>query len=136
MKLLPGSPYSTGIGRRRPLSLCGDDDRDLLPPSCPSRRPKRDNVAFFSRWRQRSGWISRLPALPPESREINDSAVERARAYIEPTSPTSARSASRSSCLAKSQDSVRTICSGNSRSPRNYTRAYIRARKSERLKVS
>ena len=33
---------------RRPILLCRHLDRDLLPPSCPARGPKRENIRFYA----------------------------------------------------------------------------------------
>ncbi len=38
---------SVGQRRRRDICLCGAIDGNLLPASCPSRRPRREQVAFF-----------------------------------------------------------------------------------------
>ena len=53
-------------------------------PSCPSRRPKRDNVAFFSSVEaaERAGFRA-CQRCRPNRAESSSSAVERARAYID-----------------------------------------------------
>ncbi len=37
-------------------------------PTCPSRRPRRDQVAYFSTWQARKPGLSGLPALPAARR--------------------------------------------------------------------
>ena len=53
-------------------------------PSCPSRRPKRDNVAFFSSAEaaERAGFRACQRCRPDRAKEPNH-AVERARDYID-----------------------------------------------------
>jgi AraC family transcriptional regulator, regulatory protein of adaptative response / methylated-DNA-[protein]-cysteine methyltransferase len=54
-------------------------------PSCPSRRPKRGNVAFFSSVEaaERAGFRACQRCTPNRSRESRDQAVDRARDYID-----------------------------------------------------
>ena len=54
-------------------------------PSCPSRRPKRSNVAFFSSVEaaERAGFRACQRCTPNRSRESRDQAVDRAREYID-----------------------------------------------------
>ena len=54
-------------------------------PSCPSRRPKRGNVAFFSSVEaaERAGFRACQRCTPNRSRESRDQAVDRAREYID-----------------------------------------------------
>ncbi len=74
-------------------------------PSCPSRRPKRDNVAFFSSFEaaERAGFRA-CQRCRPNRAKSPDRAVQRARDYIDTQS-----------CSAKRRDSVRTTCSESSR---------------------
>src|SRR5438874_8760833 len=53
-------------------------------PSCPSRKPRRDNVAFFSSSEaaERAGFRACQRCRPNRARSINP-AIERARAYID-----------------------------------------------------
>ena len=54
-------------------------------PSCPSRRPKRGNVAFFSSAEaaERAGFRACQRCTPNRSRDSRDQAVDRAREYID-----------------------------------------------------
>ena len=54
-------------------------------PSCPSRRPKRGNVSFFSSAEaaERAGFRACQRCTPNRSRESRDQAVDRAREYID-----------------------------------------------------
>jgi AraC family transcriptional regulator of adaptative response/methylated-DNA-[protein]-cysteine methyltransferase len=54
-------------------------------PSCPSRRPKRGNVAFFSSVEaaERAGFRACQRCTPNRSRDSRDQAVDRAREYID-----------------------------------------------------
>jgi AraC family transcriptional regulator of adaptative response/methylated-DNA-[protein]-cysteine methyltransferase len=54
-------------------------------PSCPSRRPKRDNVAFFSSAEaaERAGFRACHRCSPNRGQSSRDEAVDRAREYID-----------------------------------------------------
>lgn len=54
-------------------------------PSCPSRRPKRDNVRFFfsSEAAERAGFRACQRCRPNRAPRSGDAAIERARAYID-----------------------------------------------------
>ena len=106
-------------------------------PSCPSRRPKRDNVTFFSSAQaaERSGFRACLRCRPNKERKKIDDAVARARDYID------------SSLLELSDDRItlEVLAEKAGMSPFHLQRkfkatlglspaAYVRARKSERLK--
>ena len=106
-------------------------------PSCPSRRPRRDNVTFFSspQAAERSGFRACLRCRPNRATAQIDDAVARARDYID------------SRLLELSDDRITLEVLGEKAgmSPFHLQRkfkatlgltpaAYIRARKSERLK--
>lgn len=105
-------------------------------PSCPSRRPKRDNVAFFSSVEaaERAGFRACQRCRPNHAKAPN-AAVERARNYID----------SHIAELGEERITLELLGEASGMSPfhlqRKFKQAlgltpaeYIRARKSERLK--
>ena len=105
-------------------------------PSCPSRRPKRDNVAFFSSVEaaERAGFRACRRCRPNHAKRP-DNAVERAREYID----------SHISDLADERITLQVLGETVGLSPYHLQRKfkdsvgltpaqYVRARKSERLK--
>jgi AraC family transcriptional regulator, regulatory protein of adaptative response / methylated-DNA-[protein]-cysteine methyltransferase len=105
-------------------------------PSCPSRRPKRDNVAFFSSVEaaERAGFRACRRCRPNRAKSP-DNAVERAREYID----------SHISDLADERITLELLGETVGLSPYHLQRKfkdtlgltpaqYVRARKSERLK--
>jgi AraC family transcriptional regulator of adaptative response/methylated-DNA-[protein]-cysteine methyltransferase len=105
-------------------------------PSCPSRRPKRDNVAFFSSAEsaERAGFRACQRCHPNRAKEPNR-AVELARAYIDAHIATSGEERITLEALGEHvglspYHLQRTFKETLGLSPAQYTRA----RKSERLK--
>ena len=105
-------------------------------PSCPSRRPKRDNVAFFSSVEaaERAGFRA-CQRCRPNRAKSSSSAVERARAYID----------THITDLGEERITLELLGEESGLSPHHLQRKfkavvgltpaqYIRARKSERLK--
>jgi AraC family transcriptional regulator of adaptative response/methylated-DNA-[protein]-cysteine methyltransferase len=105
-------------------------------PSCPSRRPKRDNVAFFSSVEaaERAGFRACQRCRPNRAKEPNP-AVERARSYID----------NHIADLGEERITLDLLGEESGMSPSHLQRKfkesfgltpaqYIRARKSERLK--
>lgn len=105
-------------------------------PSCPSRRPKRDNVAFFSSAEaaERAGFRACQRCRPDRAKATNP-AVERARNYID----------SHISDFGEERITLELLGEESGMSPSHLQRKfkesfgltpaqYIRARKSERLK--
>ncbi len=105
-------------------------------PSCPSRRPKRDNVAFFSSSEaaERAGFRA-CQRCRPNREKSPDRAVERARDYID----------SHITDLSENRITLDLLGEESGLSPYHLQRKfkaligltpaqYIRARKSERLK--
>ena len=105
-------------------------------PSCPSRRPKRDNVAFFSSVEaaERAGFRACQRCRPNRAKSSN-SAVERARAYID----------THVADLGEERITLELLGEESGLSPHHLQRKfkellgltpaqYVRARKSERLK--
>src|SRR6267378_364465 len=105
-------------------------------PSCPSRRPKRDNVAFFSSAEaaERAGFRACQRCRPNHARTANR-AVERARDYID----------SHLAEFGEERITLEVLGEESGLSPYHLQRKfkdvlgltpaqYIRARKSERLK--
>ena len=105
-------------------------------PSCPSRRPKRDNVAFFSSSEaaERAGFRACQRCRPNRAKSA-DSAIERARNYID----------AHVADLSDERITLELLGEKSGLSPHHLQRKfkaligltpaqYIRARKSERLK--
>src|SRR6476469_4826213 len=105
-------------------------------PSCPSRRPKRDNVAFFSSAEaaERAGFRACQRCRPNRAKSPN-TAVERARSYID----------SHLNDLGDERITLELLGHESGLSPYHLQRTfksvlgltpaqYIRARRSERLK--
>ena len=105
-------------------------------PSCPSRKPKRDNVAFFSSIEaaERAGFRA-CQRCRPNRAKAPDAAVERARSYID----------RHLADLSEERITLETLGEESGMSPYHLQRKfkeaigltpaqYIRARKSERLK--
>lgn len=105
-------------------------------PSCPSRRPKRDNVAFFSSVEaaERAGFRA-CQRCRPNRAESSSSAVERARTYID----------AHIADLGEERITLELLGEESGLSPYHLQRKfkallgltpaqYIRARKNERLK--
>jgi AraC family transcriptional regulator of adaptative response/methylated-DNA-[protein]-cysteine methyltransferase len=105
-------------------------------PSCPSRKPKRDNVAFFSSVEaaERAGFRACQRCRPNRARSL-DPAVERARAYID----------EHVSDLSDERITLELLGEQSGMSPYHLQRKfkeavglspaqYVRARRSERLK--
>ena len=105
-------------------------------PSCPSRRPKRDNVAFFSSAEaaERAGFRACQRCQPNREKVPND-AIERVRTYIE----------THIADLSDAKITLDVLSEKSGLSPYHLQRKfkevvgltpaqYIRARKSERLK--
>jgi AraC family transcriptional regulator of adaptative response/methylated-DNA-[protein]-cysteine methyltransferase len=106
-------------------------------PSCPSRRPKRDNVAFFSSAEaaERAGFRA-CHRCRPDRAKVLDGSIERARKYID----------QRLSQLSDQRITLELIAEQAGLSPYHLQRKfketlgltpaqYIRARKSELLKT-
>jgi len=105
-------------------------------PSCPSRKPKRDNVAFFSSVEaaERAGFRA-CQRCRPNRAKTSDSAVESARRYID----------AHISALSDERITLERLGEQSGMSPYHLQRKfketvgltpaqYIRARRSERLK--
>jgi AraC family transcriptional regulator of adaptative response/methylated-DNA-[protein]-cysteine methyltransferase len=105
-------------------------------PSCPSRRPKRDNVAFFSSSEaaERAGFRA-CQRCRPNHAKSSDRAIERARNYID----------AHVADLSDERITLELLSGKSGLSPHHLQRKfkaligltpaqYIRARKSERLK--
>lgn len=105
-------------------------------PSCPSRKPKRDNVAFFSSIEaaERAGFRA-CQRCRPNRAKVPDAAVERARSYID----------RHLADLSEERITLETLGEESGMSPYHLQRKfkeaigltpaqYTRARKSERLK--
>ena len=78
-----GCRSKPGSLRRRSIRLRRHQHRYLLPPSCPSRRPRRDRVRFFdSASAAEAAGFRACRRCGPTTSRASDDAIARASAYL------------------------------------------------------